>query len=122
MKYRFFTQRDFDNCNPPCNIEDMNEVFMDLLDSARNLSGVPFILTSAYRSKKWEKEQGRDGSSSHTKGIAVDIKCVSSYVRHRILNSLLTMGFNRIGIGEDFIHVDLDKDKSSSVVWTYYGS
>lgn len=101
-------------------MEDMNEIFMDLLDSARNISGVPFVLTSAYRSKKWEKEQGRDGSSSHTKGIAVDIQSTSSYTRFRIINSLISMGFNRIGIGKDFVHVDLDNDKSPSLVWTYY--
>jgi len=32
---------------------------------------------------------------------------------------LLEVGFTRIGIGNTFIHVDIDKDKSQNVIWTY---
>jgi len=119
-EYRYFTQKDFDNCNPPCNMNDLKGDFIKKLDIARQVAKVPFVLTSAYRSEAWEKEQGRDGTSSHTKGIAVDIKCSSSHDRFRIFNGLISVGFNRIGIGRNFIHVDLDKDKPSSVAWTYY--
>jgi uncharacterized protein YcbK (DUF882 family) len=101
-------------------MNDLKGDFIKKLDIARQVAKVPFVLTSAYRSEEWEKKQGRDGTSSHTKGIAVDIKCSSSNDRFRIFNGLISVGFSRIGIGKNFIHVDLDKDKTSSVAWTYY--
>ena len=29
-------------------------------------------------------------------------------------------GFNRIGIGADFIHADTDETKQEGVIWHYY--
>jgi uncharacterized protein YcbK (DUF882 family) len=121
MALRYFTDSEFAECNPPCNKDDLSQIFLELLDSARHLSGVPFILTSGFRSKIYEIEQGRDGSSSHTKGLAVDIKADNSVTRFKIINALISVGFNRIGIGKDFIHVDMDKAKPEKVLWHYYG-
>ena len=65
--------------------------------------------------------KGRDGTSSHTKGLAIDLKVQDSVTRYKIINSLLSVGLNRIGIGKNFIHVDMDKEKASNVIWHYYG-
>jgi len=117
---KYFSQKDFDKCSPPCKLEDMNENFMKKLDIARQVCKAPFIVTSAFRSEIWEQEQGRDGTSSHTKGLAIDLKAESSIFRYKLIVSLLSVGFNRIGIGKNFIHVDIDKDKPSNVIWHYY--
>ena len=119
-EYRYFTQKDFDNCNPPCKLEEMDEKFMKKLDIARQIAKIPFIATSGFRSQIWEQEQGRDGTSSHTKGLAIDLKAQDSINRYKLINSLLSVGLNRIGIGKNFIHVDIDKDKPSNVIWHYY--
>lgn len=121
MALRYFSQRDFDKCVPPCNIDDMSRNFMELLDSARHIANIPFIPTSGFRSEIWEREQGRDGSSSHTKGLAIDLKATTSAERFKIIDALLSIGLNRIGIGENFIHVDADKNKPAKVMWHYYG-
>lgn len=118
--YRFFTQRDFDTAVPRCSIDDMSTRFMTRLDQAREYAGVPFIVNSAYRTIEHEKAKGRDGSSSHTKGIAVDLKAANSRSRYRILQGLLKVGFTRIGIGKGFIHVDEDEEKDQQVIWHYY--
>lgn len=117
---RYFTQSDFDQCTPSCMLEDMNPTFMELLDSARHIAKIPFIPTSGFRSEIWEREQGRDGTSSHTKGLAIDLKADNSVTRFKIINALISIGLNRIGIGKNFIHVDMDKDKPSKVIWHYY--
>lgn len=117
---RYFTQSDFDQCTPSCMLEDMNPTFMELLDSARHIAKIPFIPTSGFRSEIWEREQGRDGTSSHTKGLAIDLKADNSVTRFKIINALISIGLNRIGIGENFIHVDMDKSKTSKVIWHYY--
>jgi hypothetical protein len=36
-----------------------------------------------------------------------------------ILAALMNAGFSRFGIGHNFIHVDLDEDKTQGVIWTY---
>lgn len=115
MKYRYFDWRDFERCTPRCSEEQMNEKFMRKLDKARDKAGIPFILNSAYRSVIWEKTKGRSGTSSHTKGVAVDIRCDNSNDRFKIVNALLNVGFKRIGIYDSFIHVDSDKEKVEGI-------
>lgn len=111
MKYKYFDWRDFERCTPRCSEEQMDDDFMRMLDKAREKAGIPFELNSAYRNVAWERAKGRSGTSSHTKGLAVDIKCLCSYDRFIIVNSLLKVGFKRIGIYESFIHVDSDESK-----------
>ena len=98
--------------------ENMNADFLNKLDEAREIANIPFIINSAYRSPEHPLSI-KNPSSSHIKGLAVDIKATDSRTRFIILNALINAGFNRIGIADTFIHVDLDLDKSSKVIWTY---
>lgn len=114
-KPRYFQEKEFTRCTPPCKLSDMDEAFMYKLDEARDLCDFPFIVNSAFRTKSYELSKGRKGTSSHCKGLAMDIACASSFVRQSILSSLIKVGFRRIGIYPTFIHVDLDEDKISAV-------
>ena len=105
--------------------DNMDKEFICLLDDARGIAGVPFKITSGYRTPEYNKallEQGYKGSknSSHTKGIAADIYAKDSFTRFKIVTALMIVGINRIGIGNNFIHCDIDEDKSQQVLWTYY--
>ena len=101
------------------NIEDnMNVDFLAKLDEAREFSGIPFIINSAYRSPS-HPESIKNPTSSHIKGLAVDISAKDSITRFKVLDALMAVGFSRIGIAGTFIHVDLDYDKSQNVIWTY---
>jgi uncharacterized protein YcbK (DUF882 family) len=100
------------------NEDNMDVNFLAKLDEAREYAGIPFIINSAYRSKE-HPESIKNPTSSHIKGLAVDIKAKDSVTRFKILNALIAVGFNRIGIASSFIHVDLDLDKSKNVIWTY---
>lgn len=119
---RYFSDIEFRYCDPPCSLGDMDSYFMQMLDNARHICKTPFVPTSAYRTEEYEIEQGRSGTSSHTKGIAIDLKAETSNKRYKIVNALLSTGFNRIGIGKNFIHVDLDRNKTQNVIWHYYGN
>lgn len=99
--------------------ENMDKTFLQKLDEARELAGIPFIINSAYRSPEHNAKIGGKPNSSHIKGLAVDISVTDSRTRFIVLNALINAGFNRIGIADTFIHVDLDLDKSSKVIWTY---
>jgi hypothetical protein len=130
MSLRYFNQSDFDKCNPPCKLEDMDKVFMVMLDSARNHSGIlaqskgdkcVYVLTSAYRTVAHEIKKGRSGTSSHTKRVAVDIACPDSRTFYYVIQGLLKAGFTRIGINFDskFVHVDQDLEKTPNLVFGY---
>tara|TARA_R110002051_G_scaffold177777_2_gene247609 strand:+ start:8168 stop:8548 length:381 start_codon:yes stop_codon:yes gene_type:complete len=126
MKFKYFTYKEFDcNSGEGKGVDNMNESFICMLDDARERAGIPFNITSGYRTPEYNKalmEQGYKTSkdSSHTKGIAADISTLNSTSRYKILDALLKTGFNRIGIGNTFIHCDTDINKIQNVTWTYY--
>lgn len=119
MESKYFTEEEFRKANPSCSLSDMDEKFMNKLEAAREIAGVPFIVSSAYRSVAYEKKKGRSGTSRHTMGIAMDIRCYDNALRFRIVNALLSVGFRRIGIASSFIHVDDGYPNSSPLIWLY---
>lgn len=118
MSLRYFSEEDFTKAKPSCSLSDMNDSFMARLDDARHIAGVPFIVSSAYRSKQYELSKGRSGTSSHCFGLAIDLLCSNSFNRLLIISALLKVGFKRIGLHSNFIHVDYDSCKSQSI-WLY---
>lgn len=119
MNLKYFKDEEFKLAMPACSLSQMDEVFMKRLDDAREYAGIPFIINSAFRSVEYEKSKGRSGTSQHTKGLAVDIRCINNAQRFRILASLIMVGFRRIGIGTSFIHVDAGYPNSEPIIWTY---
>ncbi len=89
--------------------DEMSLDFLYLLNAARGAAGVPFRVSSSYRDD--------DENSAHMGGVAVDIKCTMSRERMRILAGLLRVGFRRIGIYRNHVHVDLDRTKEQDVLW-----
>ena len=79
------------------------------LDSARAIYGSPIRITSDYRPL--------DTTSSHSIGLAVDLACANSYNRFHLLHALIAAGFDRIGVYDLHIHVDIDKTRPSPVLW-----
>ena len=77
------------------------------------------IITSGYRCEEHNREVGGKETSSHPKGLAADIKCDGSSYRFILVGALLKAGFKRIGIGKDFIHADIDPDKTQNLIWEY---
>jgi len=110
-------------CKCGCGENGVDIHFLQRLNEARDLvdsTGVVFIIESGYRCKKHNKEVGGVDNSAHTKGLAADIRCTDSRTRYFMLEALLAVGFSRIGIGKNFIHVDADSSKPNNVIWTYY--
>ena len=115
MKY--FTDKEF-NC-PCCKQNNMDGNLLDQLDRARGYAGTSFVISSGYRCPAHNEYVGGSETSSHLKGMAVDIMAKNSSQRYEILSGLIKAGFVRIGIGKTFIHVDNDYVKSLGVVWLY---
>jgi len=88
------------------------------LDVAREVAGIPFIITSGYRCGVHNKSVGGVNNSPHTKGLAADIAVTSGFNRFRIVQGLIVAGFRRIGIGHTFIHCDIALDRPNNL-WLY---
>ena len=119
-----FESYEFDSPDQIGSGDKMDATFLQMLDDARGIAGIPFKITSGYRTKEHNieiyKRLGKKPiDSAHLKGKAADISCSSSRERWIIITALQDAGFNRIGIANNFIHVDFDENKSPNVIWTY---
>jgi zinc D-Ala-D-Ala carboxypeptidase len=122
--YKYFKLSEFDSPDQEGSGEMMEPSVIEALDVARDIAGFPFIVLSGFRSVAHNRKLLSDGyaaspKSSHLLGWAVDIAVPSSRKRFIMVEALLDAGFTRFGIGEDFIHVDMDPQKSPNVIWTY---
>ena len=119
--YKYFELSEFDSPDIEGSGSAMSHEFMLMLVKARDIAKIPFKITSGYRTKKHNKKVGGVENSSHTKipCEACDIYVADSAARHKILNAVIKAGFNRIGIGKNFVHIDIDSDKTTNLIWTY---
>ena len=116
-----FDLSEFDCKTLPGSGERMDPDFLNQLDRARELSGVPWSINSGFRTKAHNDTlKNASPNSSHIKGLAVDISARSSAARFAIVKAALQVGITRIGIGKGFVHLDVDPDKPQGVIWHYY--
>lgn len=119
MKLKYFDISEFDSPDKEGSGKFMQPSFLAKLEEARAFAKVPFVINSGFRTKAHNKAVGGVENSSHTKGWAVDIRATTSAERFVILSALMRIGFNRIGIANSFIHVDMDPNKPANVIWKY---
>ena len=117
MKY--FNYSEFDSPDVQGSGQMMDIDFLQLLDEARDRFDKPITINSGYRTPAHNESVGGTEKSSHLKGLAVDVACIASRDRFDLINIFLDLGINRIGIADTFIHIDVDPEKSSNVIWTY---
>jgi len=78
---------------------------------------VPFVISAGGGVRPKTGDSSRD-SSAHVTGHAADIKVSGSRHRFFILEALLFVGFQRIGVYDRHIHVDISPNHEPCVVWT----
>ncbi len=117
----YFKDEEFQQLTPSCSISQMDDRLLEGVDILREIVGLPFILTSAYRSRDWDLAKGRTGNGPHTKGMAVDVSAPNSYFVRRVWEEALklTQYFQGIGIGKGFIHLDVMFRDYAPLVWGY---
>ena len=114
----YFDYEEFDSPDKLGSGKNMKPHVLDMLDVARGSAGIPFKINSGFRTEHHNRLIGGSPTSSHLNGFAVDIHCVDSSSRERIIYGLVKAGFQRIGIAKTFIHTDLDPFKKPSI-WLY---
>lgn len=100
----------------PSEIVNLKPELVSLLDKARGITGVPFIITSGYRTVAHNTAIGGVSNSAHLTGEAVDLACTNSQNRYKILTALLSVGFNRLEVAKSHIHCDISKTLPQNII------
>lgn len=120
LKLTHFKFDEFDSPDAPGSGYRMNVQFLEMLDKARDIAGIPFVITSGFRTLAYNAKIGGVEGSAHTHGRAADIAATADKDKARIIWACAKAGFQRIGIGKTFIHVDSDDfTKPSPAFWDY---
>ncbi len=93
--------------------------FLERINKAREIAGIPFNINSWNRCQQHnDKQPGSAKHSPHIRGIAVDIVTIDDTQRFVIVDSLLKAGFNRILIYPKryFVHVDADETQEQYIM------
>lgn len=124
--FRFFNPEEFDSPDEPGSGINMDYNFMVWLDNLRGLVGLPFVITSGFRTPAHNREllkQGYQASldSPHMLGKAVDIFVPDNKFRYLLMKKALEQNCYRIGFGATFLHLDLDTrpTKGQGIIWRY---
>lgn len=80
--------------------------FLSRLLHVYSIVGDPFVISSGFRSRKYNDLVGGVKDSAHLMGLAADIVCVGSGRRYDLIRVCLNLGFRRIGVFSNYIHVD----------------
>lgn len=113
---KWFKLSDF-TCKCGCGLNNMDKTTLQMLDDAREIAGIPFVVNCGTRCPKHNKDEGGEDNSSHLRGLAVDISAITSTQKFLILSALLKVGFKRIGFYKTFIHCDNDSTLPQKVIW-----
>lgn len=93
--------------------------FVRKLDKLRDAVNRPLFITSGYRTPQHNEDIHGEENSAHLTGHAADIQTLTSPERYSLLECALRLGFRRIGIGSNFIHIDDSINHDQDVCWTY---
>ena len=102
----------------PEEVIGLDQELCAMLDRARGLAGVPFVITSGLRTPD-QNAALPDAvyDSAHLTGNAVDLACPDSATRYAMLRGLILAGFERIGIYSAHLHVDNSTQLPLKVAW-----
>jgi len=115
MNLKHFKPGEFTEDTKPA-FDKMHPDFLIKLDTCRDLCGVPFSITSSYRSPEKNRRVGGSPGSMHLKGRAVDITCPDGVTRAKIMKTALTLGLS-VGVMRNGLHLD---DRETQIVFDYY--
>lgn len=128
MELKYFSNAELlrvSHCSPTYDLtEDTVQALYDpellcKLDRMRHFAGIPILLTSGFRCREYNSKVGGSPTSSHLSGLAMDISCSDTSHRYFYIAAAIKAGFPRIGIGRNYLHLDIDDSKPGPLLWLY---
>lgn len=122
MTFKYFELEEF--ACPCCGENQIDPLFVAVLDRIRDSAATPMVVTSGCRCEEHNEKVGGSPTSSHVMKpgelvAAADISATDSHTRFLILRAAFEHGVTRIGIAKDFIHLDGDSTKPDRLTWLY---
>ena len=109
--------------NKDVDIVNLSPELKDKICELETLLGHETIITSGFRPATHPIEAKKKSPGAHTGngrvGDAVDAVCLGSRPRYNLIKYALQVGFNRIGVGADFVHLDISTSRDPEVIWLY---
>ncbi|WP_242446436.1 D-Ala-D-Ala carboxypeptidase family metallohydrolase [Nonlabens agnitus] len=113
----------FDSPDMPGSGNCMERRLIAMLHNLSLKTGYPIFswINSGARSEAHNRKLGGLRNSSHKIPTckAVDIRASSKSIRNNLAMAARDVGFKRIGVGNTFVHLDVDEGKSQYVAWGY---
>jgi uncharacterized protein YcbK (DUF882 family) len=102
-------------------VNGLDVKLVEILDKAREIAGIPFIINSGLRTPEHNKKVGGVADSAHLKGLAVDLRARNGQEIYTIVQACMQVGIKRIGINweKKFCHVDIDYSKPNPTIYKY---
>lgn len=122
-KHPNFPEHEFAcKCGTGCGkgFAQMQPLTLRILYIARDETGLPMAITSAYRCLR-HPESIRRPNSAHTRGHAIDFRVTDSSKAFAFMKVLLELGVKRIGWNQKtkFFHFDTDPTLPQNVLFPY---
>ena len=76
-------------------------------------------VTSGVRCPEHNQKVGGSVVSPHMQGLAVDLAAADGMERFLLVDLAIAAGFRRVGVGRDFVHMDLSREHPRPRLWTY---
>ena len=105
-------------CKCGCGKDDIKDELAIKVQKVRDLINRPISINSGVRCRVHNALSKSKPTSSHIEGWAADLGYSGSRARYELLAAVMQV-FDRVGIANTFIHVDVDANKTAGVVWTY---
>lgn len=107
-------------CKCGCGANEADAELLMRIGDAENIIGRALEITDGYRCPVGNRLAGGHRTTPHLDGHAAHIRAAQSHHRYAVLRAVIQAGFRRIGIGADFIHVDIRRT-GRGAVWLYWG-
>lgn len=114
----YFTLKEIE-CKCGCGSTSISPYFLNRVNDVREIVGHPLRVNSWVRCPSHNLSVGGKPTSSHLKGLAVDLATPNEYIKYSVLLAAGSVGFRGVGVGKNFIHLDNDPDKPHGRLWFY---
>ena len=105
-----------------CGADGIRDELVTALERIRVFYGRPMVVSSGVRCEAHNAASGGKPGSAHVRGLAADIVCASARDRMELIRIAMSQGVSRIGVGKDFVHLDIDVTLPQDVLWLYGGA
>ena len=104
-------------------LDGLDPALLVVLARMEQTVGRPLVVTSGKRPVMENDALVTAGlakpDSSHLTGKGGDLSAKTSGERLSLVAAAILAGVTRIGVGKDFVHVDVDEGKPQHVLWLY---